>query len=137
MTILGWLSGGIIGQIAKPFVKAYEIKSKAKNDHERLAADITIKQLEADMNSRNGAKEIRLATAAYPEMRFLTFITALPFTIHAGAVGLDTTFKLGWAIAAYPKPFDAWEGRILLSFFGLQAGVIGVKALAWAWAKRK
>ena len=136
-TILSWLTGGIIGSFTKPLVEAYKAKQQAKNDHERLLADISIKQLEGEQAARMAAKEIRLSTAGFPEMRALSFFTAAPFVLHAGAVGIDTTFSLGWGIAAYPKPFDEWEGAILLSFFGLQAGVVGVKALAWGLSKRR
>lgn len=134
-TILSWLTGGIIGSITKPLVQAYEIKAKAANDHERLAADVTIKQLEGDMQARQSAKEIRLATAGFWEMRLLTFMIAAPFTLHAALVGADTIFGLGWGIAAYPKPFDEWQGIILLSFFGVQGGVTAVKALAWGFKR--
>ncbi len=137
MWLLDWISGGIVGQITKPLVKAYEMKLSAQNEHEKLAADITIKQLEGDMAARQAAKEIRISTANFWEMRMLTFMIAAPFVVHAGAVGLDTTFGLGWAVAAYPPPFDEWEGAILLSFFGIQAGIVGIKSLAWAIGKRR
>jgi hypothetical protein len=130
-TILSWLTGGIIDSFTKPLVQAYEIKAKATNNHERLAADITIKQLEGDMQARQSAKEIRLATAGFWEMRALTFIIAFPFALHSALVGLDTVFDFSWEIAAYPKPFDEWEGTILLRFFAIQGGVTAIKALAW------
>lgn len=78
----------------------------------------------------------RQATAGFWEMRLMTFLIALPFVIHVNLVGLDTNFKFGWKVNRFPAPFDQWEGAILLSFFGLTAGVIGIKAIANAFNRR-
>ncbi len=80
----------------------------------------------------------RAATSGFTEMRVLTFLIALPFVVHLNLVGLDTMFGWTWnglPVKKFPKPFDEWEGAILLSFFGLTAGVIGVKAIANAFRR--
>lgn len=133
--ILKLLGVDPVGKIIDGIARLNEAKLKAQNDHERLVCDMQIKTLEAELEARRGAKEIRLATAGFWEMRLITFLIAAPFTLHAAAVGLDTTFGFGWGIAAYPKPFDEWEGRILLSFFGLQGATIGVMGLTRVFKK--
>lgn len=125
----------IVTALFKPLLEAYKTKKQAENDYNRLAAEVTLKQIDRDIEARRGIKEIRLATAGFWEMRVLTAFIAAPFAVHAAAVGLDTTFGFGWAIASYPAPFDEWQGAILLSFFGLQGSVI--IARAWAFGRRK
>jgi hypothetical protein len=115
--IVTLITGSLFGQLRQ----AYEAKLRAENETERLVADVAIKDIERQIEDRRAAKEIRLATAGFWEMRLLTFVIAAPFALHAAAVGLDTTFRFGWAIPAYPPPFVDWEGAVLLSFFGLQA----------------
>lgn len=127
---------GMINPLGKVLTEAYRAKLAADNDESRLIADTIIKDIERQMADREAAKEIRLATAGYPEMRVITFLTALPFVIHAGAVGLDTTFKMGWRIPAYPEPFASWEGLILLSFFGIHVVTKGITAFASAIRRR-
>ena len=125
------------GSITDKIAGAYEAKLRAANETERLAADQRIRVLEAEQEVARNAKEIRLATAGFWEMRLLTFLVALPFVIHVTLVGLDTNFKLGMGIPAFPKPFDEWEGAILLSFFGIYAVGKSVAAIAGAIAARR
>lgn len=129
------MTGGITGALER----AYKAKLDAQNDTERIAADIEIKRLEAAQESRRNAKDIRLATAGFWEMRLLTFLIAFPFVAHQWAVGLDTLFQFGWRIPKWPAPFDDWQGAILLSFFGVAGGAVAVKAIAGAiaWRGRK
>ena len=100
-------------------------------------AAIALKQIEAEIEARRAAREIRLATAGYWEMRFITFTIAASFTLHLVAVTLDTVFMLGWGIPKFPKPFDEWEGIILLSFFGVQGAAMIVSGIAASVIKRR
>lgn len=116
---------------------AYKAKLAAANDEQRIIADVAIEDIKRQISDREAATQIRLATATFWEMRLMTACVALPFVLHAGAVGIDTTFKMGWRIPAYPEPFASWEGAILLSFFGVQAVGKGITAIASAIRSRK
>jgi hypothetical protein len=129
--------GAFGGALGERLAEAYRAKLAAANDGERLAAEQRIAALEAEQAAALRAKEIRLATAGFWEMRLLTFLIALPFVIHANLVGLDTSFRLGIGIPAFPQPFDEWEGTILLSFFGFYTAGKGVAAIAGAIAARR
>lgn len=132
--ILSLLSGGLIGQIADPLLKAQQNALAAKGSANELAANYALKKLEDDADARRNAKDIRLATANFLEMRILTVLIAAPFALHLWLVSLDTCFSLGLRIPAYPAPFDQWEGAILLSFFGVSVVGGGFKAIAGAIA---
>lgn len=125
-------AGPLIGALSK----AYEAKLAADNNESRLVADAAIKDIERQIADRETAKEIRMATAGFWEMRFVTALVAGCFAFHLLLVTLDTCFALGWRVAAFPSPFDQWEGTILLSFFGVQAVGQGISAIASALRRR-
>lgn len=131
--IIRWITGDLVGQLTK----AYEAKLKAGNETERLIADVAIKDIERQIADRAAAKEIRLATAGFWEMRAITALIAGCFAFHLLLVTLDTCFLFGWGIAAFPAPFDQWQGAILLSFFGVQAVGHGINAIAAAIRGRR
>lgn len=132
-TILGWLSGGLAARL----LAAYEIKLKAESAEQRLVADAAIADLQRMIADRQAAKEVRLATAGFWEMRAITAVIAGSFALHLVLVTLDTCFRLGWRIPAYPKPFDEWQGIILLSFFAVQPAMAGINAIAAAIRGRR
>lgn len=131
-TILKWLTGNVFGTLTD----LYEKKLNAENSSQRVAADVLIKQIEAESEARSAAKEVRLATAGFWEMRLITFMIASPFVLHLWAVAMDTVFKLGWRIPAFPFPFNEWQGVILLSFFGVQVFGKAMDTFAYIFRKK-
>lgn len=134
---LKWIFNKATGNLAGLLAGAYDAKLRAATEDKRIQADVLIKDIEQRIEASRNAKEIRLATAGFWEMRVITAAIALPFVVHLWAVGLDTILKLGWRIPAYPSPFDEWQGAILLSFFGLQAAGLGIYAALAAFRGRK
>jgi len=132
ITILNWISGGL----ARSLTQAYEAKLKAQNDSERIAADISIQEIQAQIQVANGAKEIRLATAGFWEQRLLTFLIGFFAVSHLGAVWADTMFKLGWKVSAFPAPMDQWQGTIILGYFGYVGAQSGIKSISSALRRR-
>lgn len=131
--IVRWITGSLVGQLTD----AYKAKLAAGNETERVVADVAIKDIERQMADRQAAKEIRLQTSGFWEMRLITAIIAGGAATHFALVTLDTCFDFAWSVAAYPKPFDEWEGAILLSFFGVQAISQGIGGIASAIRGRK
>lgn len=131
--ILNWLSGGVLKTLTDSYVqlKSSEVES------ERIKADVIGKQIEAEISARQAALQVRLSTSGFWEMRLITAIIAGCFTMHLVLVTLDTCFKLGWRIPAFPAPFDEWQGAILLSFFGIYAAGKSVNAIAAAFIGRR
>jgi len=128
-----WLTGGGFGRLAE----AYAAKKDSALERDRIEAGLIKAKLDAEIEGARRAAEIRKASIGFAEMRVLSFLIAAPFALHAGAVGLDTIFGFGWGIAAYPPPFDEWEGAILLSFFGIYGVGRGAAAIAAAIGSRK
>ena len=121
------------------------------------ATQLAMEQVKAEIASRQAARDIRIATAGFWEMRLITFVIAFWFVLHLSMVALDTMF--GWyqlggvfenwydvgeryvcGVKAFPAPFHEWQGAILLSFFGIYGaskvytGLVGVLS---DWLKKK
>lgn len=135
--LMGPLVSLIGGPIVDGLLKGYRAKLDAANTSERISADLAIKDIEAGIAARAHAKEIRMATSGFWEMRLLTFAIAFPFVSHLWAVWLDTQFALGWRVAAFPDPFAEWQGAILLSFFGIYTLGKTVQSVGTAIAMRR
>lgn len=138
MAILNWISGGLLEKITNPLAQAYRDKLAAETSEQKLLAEQNIKRLELEQEQRNNAKEIRLATAGFWEMRLISFLIVLPLTIHLWLISWDTwDTSINLRIPPLPAPFDEYQGVILLSFFGANVVGSGIKAVAGAIAYRK
>jgi hypothetical protein len=131
--IIRLITGDLLGKLAE----AYQAKLKADTDTGKMIADVAIEDIKRQMADRAAAKEIRLATAGFWEMRLLTFLIAAPFVVHLNLVAIDTCLRLGWAIPKFPSPFSEYQGAILLSFFGVHVIGQGITALAGAIRGRR
>ena len=76
-TILSWLGGGVIKQFTGPLLEAYKVREAAKNDADRIEADLTIKRLET-------ARDIALAESAdrWSATRIGRWLIVVPWGIH-------------------------------------------------------
>lgn len=128
-TVAGWVlrssSSGFLRQLGDYLGAANDAQSR-----------VAVAQIEAEIEARKAAAEIRLATAGFWEMRLITFLIAGSFTLHLCAVALDTVFSIGWGIPKFPAPFDEWQGVILLSFFGVQGAAMVMGGLVATFSRR-
>lgn len=134
MWIITTVAGWILRQSSTGFLR--EIGDYLKKSEDGQTA-VALKQIDAEIEARKAARDVRLATAGFWEMRLITFCIAGTFTLHLVAVGLDTVFSIGWGIPKFPAPFDEWEGAILLSFFGVQGAAMVVSGVVAAVVKRR
>lgn len=135
--VLGWMTGGGIAAIGEQLRQARLDSLNAQNNEQRIIADLRVKELEFQQEAARNALELRRETAGFWEMRLITFVIAGCFAFHLLLVTIDTCFRLGWGIPAFPSPFDQWQGAILLSFFGVQVVGQGITAIASAIRSRK
>lgn len=130
--ILNWVSGGLAGALTR----AYEAKLNSQSESEKVRAEVAIKDIDAQIEARRQATEIRIATSGFWEMRLITFLIAGCFTLHLVLVTLDTCFKFGWRIPAFPEPFASYQGTILLSFFGVQIAGKALDTAAFIFGRK-
>lgn len=81
--ILNWLGGGVIRQFTDPLLAAYQAKLNAKNDTERLDAELTITRIEA-------ARDIAVAEAgrAWSATSVGRWLIVVPFGLWWSAIYL-------------------------------------------------
>jgi hypothetical protein len=121
---LAWLTGTGGRALARQLARAMLDVQDAKTDAARIAAEVEVERIRAEMAARADVAATRRALAGQWEMRLLVLVTGLPLSLHLGAVALDSALPdlfPGWVVAALPAPMDEWQGRILLSLFGLSA----------------
>lgn len=121
---LAWLTGTGGRALARQLARAMLDVQDAKTDAARIAAEVEVERIRAEMAARADAATTRRAMVGQWEMRLLVLVTGLPLALHLGAVALDSALPglfPGWVVVALPEPMDEWQGRILLSLFGLSA----------------
>lgn len=131
--LVAWAGKLLLSHATTDFLKRIALTALGGDDN---AAQVALKQIDAEIAARQDARMVRLASVSFWEMRLLTSIIAGCFTLHLVLVTLDTCFGFGWHVAKFPQPFDGWEGQILLSFFGLYGAMRGVSTVAAAIARR-
>lgn len=119
--LIGLFGGGafdaLLGRLAE-FLRA-----KANDDLARfqtgVAADtqIAIAQVNAQIEARKVQAQLLQADRGWRVTAWIRPLIVYPCVIHFGAIVLDSTFRLGWAIAKLPPPYDGYEQAIILSFF--------------------
>jgi hypothetical protein len=132
-SIISAITGNVVGKLTEAYIKAKD----SAVESERTRASVIETQLANELEAQKLATQVRLATASFWEMRLITGTIAGCFTLHLALVTADTCFKLGMAIPAFPKPFDEWQGTILLSFFGVQLLSKGIHAATAAFIARR
>ncbi|MFO1185823.1 MAG: hypothetical protein U1E56_13730 [Bauldia sp.] len=141
--MLGFLAALLGGPLVNGVLDAYKAKLAATNSAEAHAVDLAKAEVAADIAARANAKEVRLATSGFPEVRALFFLLGAAFVLHVGAICVGTTLQpllapSHWLlhIPPLPKPFDEYEATVIAFFFGSAVAMTGVQAIAAALARR-
>ncbi|MFO1183657.1 MAG: hypothetical protein U1E56_02570 [Bauldia sp.] len=141
--MLGFLASLLGGPLVSGVLDAYKARLAAANSAEAHAVDLAKAEVAAAIAARANAKEIRLATSGFFEVRALFFLIGFGFALHTFAVCCGTTLaplldRSSWLlhIPALPTPLDAYEGQVIAFFFGSAVAMTGVQAIAAALARR-
>ncbi|MDQ3024121.1 MAG: hypothetical protein M3R04_07040 [bacterium] len=133
MSILGWFGGNPLDKL----LGAYEKHQDTAAERDKTRAKVLEAQISSELERVRLSNQVRLATAGFIEMRAITGVVAGCFALHLLLVTLDTCFAFGWKIAAFPAPFDQWQGTILLSLFGVGVASKGITAATTAFLARR
>ena len=141
--MLGFLASLLGGPVVNGLLDAYRAKLAAADSADAHAVDLAKAEISADIAARANAKEIRLATSGFPEVRALFFLIGCGFALHTSAICVGTTLaplldRGSWLlhIPALPAPLDSYEGEVIGFFFGSAVAITGVQAIAGALARR-
>ncbi len=93
--VFQWLIGGGISAIGKQLNEAYQAKLEARNDHERIAADKWIAQLEAQQSVLLKEQSHKLTSWIRPAYAALFWVYLAKIIIYDKVLGLGVTDPLG------------------------------------------
>ncbi|HET9904977.1 MAG TPA: hypothetical protein VFQ27_14875 [Xanthobacteraceae bacterium] len=113
-----WLATLIGGPILKSLIDTYKAKLDAANAHERLAAELAAKEIEAEIDARRQANALIIAEQGRWYTAIIRPLLAAPVIIYLWKVivwdkvlGLGTTDPLTGTVAE-------WAGLIVMTYVG-------------------
>lgn len=113
-----WLASFIGGPVITGLINAYKAKLDAANTHDRIAADLAAKEIEAEIEARRQASAIIVAEQGRWYTAIIRPLLALPVIIYLWKVivwdkvlGLGSTDPITGMIAD-------WTGTILAAYVG-------------------
>lgn len=109
-SILAWLAGGALKQILGELRSAHEARLRAKNDAERIAADLRIQELERQ-------RDVLLAEQGKWYTAWIRPAFAAPFVLFAWKVVVWDTI-LGWGTTPHlSQEMYAVMGVVIGAYF--------------------
>ena len=96
--VLGWLGNLLGGPFAQAAVKAYEAKLAAGNTRERIAAEVTARELAVEQREIEVRAQLIVAEQGHWFTRMVRPLWALPFVIWT------------WKVVVYDKVLASWTG---------------------------
>lgn len=115
MLLLKWLAGFLSGPLLQSGVDAFKAKLQSNNDHDRIAADLSGRELLVQQREIEVQGQIRIAEIGhFWEPEKLAFYVTLAF--YAKCVIWDT--MLGWGTTpALKGDVSIWAGMIMGFYF--------------------
>lgn len=113
-----WLASLLGGPVVNGLIDAYKAKLDAFNAHDRIAADLAAKEIEAEIEARKQASAIIIAEQGRWYTAIIRPLLALPIIIYFWKVivwdkvlGLGTTDPITGMVAD-------WTGLIITAYVG-------------------
>lgn len=111
--LIRFLGDGVLSRV----VAYLEKKQDADTARDGHARDVAVEAIKAEIATRQAAAEIVKAEQGWWVTALIRPLFAYPLIAWWWAVILDSIFRLGWKVAALPKPLDEWAGWIVLAYF--------------------
>ena len=113
-----WLASLIGGPVVNGLINAYKAKLDAANTHDRIAADLAAKEIEAEIEARKQASAIIIAEQGRWYTAIIRPLLTLPIIIYFWKVlvivkvlGLGSTDPITGLVAD-------WAGMIITAYVG-------------------
>jgi hypothetical protein len=132
LAILNWLSSSAFGAIANGVVSVLNKKTDAEITRIGAVKEADIAQIQAATAALHEQAALATLRWGWWGTRYMMMAAALPPIIHSGAVYLDSTFKLGWAISRAPGVYEGQEIQIIATI----VGILSVQTIAGGLASR-
>lgn len=132
--LLKWLGG----DLAAALTRAYEAKLTAQNDADRIAADVSIKAIEAQMAAQAASASVVKEGMQHRAFWIPWLIAAVPTAAWFALGMLDSA--AGGAlpdVAALPPQLKEYADVVFANIFYVGGGVAGAQILAKAIGGRR
>jgi hypothetical protein len=113
-----WVASLLGGPVVAGLINTYKAKLDASNTKDRIAADLAVKEIEAEIEARKQASAIIIAEQGRWYTAIIRPLLALPITIYFWKVivwdkvlGLGTTDPITGMVAE-------WAGLIIATYVG-------------------
>jgi hypothetical protein len=117
-TILSFIGGPIATALSSGLLDAYKAKLASVNTEDKLAVELAIKEIEAEIEARNNAKAIILAEQGSWFTRLPRAIVQYSFAVFvAKVVVYDKVLALG-STDALGGDIAQWAGMLMAMWFG-------------------
>ena len=116
--MLAWLASLIGGPIINALIESYKAKLDAANTHDRIAADLAAKDIEAEISARKEASATIIAEQGRWYTAIIRPLLALPIIIYFWKVIVwDKVLGLG-ATDPLTGMVSDWAGTIVTAYVG-------------------
>lgn len=113
-----WLASLIGGPVITRLINAYKAKLDAANTQDRIAADLAVKEIEAEIEARRQASAIIIAEQGRWYTACIRPLFASPFIVFAWKVVVwDKVLGLG-TTDALTGDVSTWAGYVIIAYFG-------------------
>ena len=121
------------GPIIKGFIDAYRAKLKAAGEQDKLAVDLAVKEIEAEIAARQSANQVIIAEQGRWFTAIIRPLFAFPLIIYFWkTIVYDKV--LGWGTTdPLTGMIGDWAGLIIVAYFGGRS----IEKVARVFANRK
>jgi hypothetical protein len=133
-----WLLRLLGGNLATALTRAYELKLNAANDADRIAADVSIKAIEAQIATQAASAAVVKEGMQHRAFWIPWLVAAVPCAVWFALGMLDSA--TGGAlpdVAALPPQLKEYADVVFANIFYVGGGVAGAQLLARAIGGRK
>lgn len=132
--LLNWVSGGLAGALTR----AYEAKLAAQSDEARIAAEVSIQQIQAQMAANASNAAIVHEGMQHKAFWIPWLIAAVPTSCWFGWGMADSLFNGSLPdVAALPPQLKEYADIVFSNIFYVGGGAAGVQAIATAIRSRR
>lgn len=136
--VIQWVLKWLGGDLAAALAKAYEAKLRAANDADRIAADVSIKAIEAQMAAQSASAATVREGMQHKAFWVPWLIAAVPCAGWFGWGMMDSTFGGSLPdVAALPPQLKEYADIVFANIFYVGGGVAGAQLIAKAIGGRK
>lgn len=128
---MNWIISIISGPLVNGILGAYKAKLEAGNTEGRIAADVAIEAIKAEIAAKQSHKELSIASMNHPIWWFAWCLFVIPVGLYHGGIYMLSVLSIPpetYSILKVPAEQEAVGRQVVGYIFGAQvtAGALGL-----------